>query len=60
MIQIAWSIALQIADGQKMESVKQEAKDFYGVSMSTIDRAWADHKDSELIGPVWKAGRTIN
>ena len=54
MIEIAWFIALQIADGQKMESVKQEAKELYAVSMSTIDRAWADHKDSELIGPMWK------
>ena len=54
MIEIAWFIALQIADGQKMESVKQEAKELYAVSISTIDRAWADHKDSELIGPMWK------
>jgi hypothetical protein len=57
MIAIAWSIALQIADGRKIESVKQEAKDLYGVSMSTINRAWVDHKDSELIGPMWKAAR---
>jgi len=57
MIAIAWSIALQIADGRKMESAKEWAKDVYGVSRSTIDRAWADHKDSELIGPMWKAAR---
>jgi hypothetical protein len=60
MIEIAWFIALEIADGRKMESAKQAAKERYAVSMSTIDRAWVDHKDSELIGPVWKAGRTIN
>jgi hypothetical protein len=60
MIQIAWFIAMKIADGQKMESVKQEATELYAVSMSTIDRAWADHKNSKLIGPMWKAGRTIN
>ena len=57
MIAIAWFIALQVADGRKMESVKEQAKDHYRVSMSTIDRAWADHKDSELIGPMWKAAR---
>ena len=57
MIEIARFIALQIADGGKMESIKEEAKNLYGLSMSTIDRAWADHKDSELIGPMWKATR---
>jgi hypothetical protein len=57
MIAIAWFIALQVADGRKMESVKEQAKDHYRVSMSTIDRTWADHKDSELIGPMWKAAR---
>ena len=60
MIQIAWFIALEIADGRKIESAKALAKERHAVSMSTIDRAWADHKNSELIGPVWKAGRTIN
>ena len=59
-IEIAWFIAVEIAAGEKMEAVKEAAKQRYAVSMSTIDRAWADHKDSELIGPVWKAGRTIN
>ena len=54
MIEIARFIALQIADGGKMESIKEEAKNLYGLSMSTIDRAWADHKDSDLIGPMWK------
>ena len=53
-IEIARFIAWQIADGRKMESIKEEAKNLYGVSMSTIDRAWADHKDSDLIGPMWK------
>lgn len=60
MIQIAWFIALEIADGRKIEFAKELAKERHGVSMSTVDRAWAKHKNSELIGPVWKAGRTIN
>ena len=54
MIEIARFIALQIAEGRKVESAKQEAKDLYRDSMSTIERAWADHKDSDLIGPMWK------
>jgi len=33
MIEIARFIALQIADGRKMESVKQEAKDLFRDSM---------------------------
>ena len=53
-IEIARFIALQIAEGRKVESAKQEAKDLYRDSMSTIERAWADHKDSDLIGPMWK------
>ena len=53
-IEIARFIALQIADGRKMESIKEEAKNLYGVSVSKIERAWADHKDSDLIGPMWK------
>lgn len=51
---------MKIADGEKMEATKEAAKELYGVSMSTVDRAWADHKNSELIGPMWKAARTIN
>jgi hypothetical protein len=60
MIEIAWFIAVEIAAGRKVESTKEAAKERYRVSMSTVDRAWKEHRDSELIGPIWKAGRTIN
>ena len=52
MKQIAWFIALKIAHGEKMEATKEAVKELYGVSMSTVDRAWADHKNSELIKSI--------
>jgi hypothetical protein len=45
MIAIAYCIAVEIAAGRKMEAAKEAAKERYGVSMSTVDRAWIDHKD---------------
>jgi hypothetical protein len=45
MIEIARFIAVETAAGRKMESAKEAAKQRYGVSMSTVDRAWSNHKD---------------
>jgi hypothetical protein len=59
MVAIAVFITLEIAGGRKMESVKQEAKDLYRVSMSTVDRAWAEHKDEINALVEWQC-RTIN
>jgi hypothetical protein len=59
-IAIAWFIAAEIATGRKLESAKEEAKERYGVSLSTVERAWHDHKNSRLIRPIWEAGRTVN
>jgi hypothetical protein len=60
MVAIAVFILLETAGGRKMESVKQAAKDLFDVSMSTVDRAWTDHKDglNDLVAET--AGRTIN
>jgi hypothetical protein len=60
MIEVARFIAIEIAKGQPMKSTKEKAGQCYGVSARTVDRAWAEHGNSELIGPIWKAGRTIN
>jgi hypothetical protein len=65
MVSIALFIALEIAGGRKIESVKEEAKDLYRVSMSTVDRSWTDYKDemitfAEPYVLMWKARRTIN
>jgi hypothetical protein len=54
MIEIARFIALEIAKHGKIEAAKEAAKERYAASMSTVERAWADHKDSDLIGPMWK------
>jgi hypothetical protein len=64
MISIALFIALENYCGRKVESAKEEAKNIYRVSMSTIDRAWSNHKDAsiamaESMRPRWKP-RTIN
>jgi hypothetical protein len=45
MIEIARFVAVKTAAGDKIESVKEAAKQRYGVSMSTVDRAWSDHGD---------------
>jgi hypothetical protein len=62
-IAIAQFIAIAIAPqggSQKLESVKEAAKDRFGVSLSTVERAWRDHKNSPLIRGIWEGGRTIN
>ena len=60
MIQIAWFIAIEIASGRPIESAKEAAKEQTGLSLSTIERAWSDHKEAEFIAPIWKADQTIN
>jgi hypothetical protein len=59
-LQIALFIAQEIARDIPIESAKQAATEGFAVSMSTVERAWREHKESKIIGRVWKAGRTIN
>ena len=59
MVAIATFILLETAGGRKIESVKQAATNLFDVSMSTVDRAWANHKDI-LTDIAESPGRTIN
>jgi hypothetical protein len=59
-LEIARYIAAEAATGRQIESAKEAAKDRYAVSLSTVERAWREHKNSKLVGSIWHAGRTVN
>jgi hypothetical protein len=54
MLEVAWFIALEVAAGRQIESAKEAARERYGFSLSTVERAWSDHKETALIAPIWK------
>ena len=59
-IEIARFVAAEASTGRQIEFAKEAAKDRYAVSLSTVERAWRDHKNSELIKPIWHSGCTFN
>jgi hypothetical protein len=59
-IEIAIFIAEAVASGVQMKVAQADAVQRYRVSNSTVERAWRDHKNSELVRPLWQGDRTIN
>ena len=66
MATIAMFIVMETGGGRKIESAKEDATNVFSVSMSTVDRAWAEHKEVpdsvmlRIMRIMGNAGRTIN
>lgn len=47
------------AFGDKLDAVQQAAADRYSVSLRTVQRAWAENKDSPLVRALIEANRAV-